>query len=558
MLTQAWDTSCVDWEERILSGRSLVPELPLFAAEAAKALRCFKRLRLPDVIGTPTLGEVCGEWFFPIVAALFGSYDPATNRRHISEVFQLIPKGNSKSSNGGAVMVTALIVNRRPEAEFLFIAPTMEIAGIAYRQAKGTIRLDGELSKLFQVQDHIRKITHRQSGATLMIKAADTDTITGSKATGTMIDETHVFTKRSNAAEVFVELRGALTKRPDGFLFQTTTQSKQSPTGVFASELAMARAVRDGRMQMPLLPVLYELPDRLARDGGWKERRYWPLVNPNLGRSTNEEFLAREVMRAEADGPAAVALIASQHFNVQIGLSLKSDGWAGAEFWQDAEDAALTLEEILLRSEVVVVGIDGGGLDDLFGVCILGRCRETSDWLCWTHAWCHKIVLERRKSIAARLLTAQADGELTIVEHAAEDIAEIVELIADIDQKKLLACVAVDPAGIGEFIEALREIKITQDGDRVVGAPQGYAMMNAVKTAERKVENGTLKHAPSTLMDWCVGNVKIEATATAIRATKQNAGDAKIDPWCALMNAVTAMVRDPKPHRQPEYQLYFA
>ena len=72
----------------------------------------------------------------------------------------------------------------------------------------------------------------------------------------------------------------------------------------------MARSVRDGKMAMPLLPVLYELPDRLARDGGWRDRQYWPMVNPNLGRSTNEDFLAREVLRAEADGPAAVALIA--------------------------------------------------------------------------------------------------------------------------------------------------------------------------------------------------------------------------------------------------------
>jgi phage terminase large subunit-like protein len=135
----------------------------------------------------------------------------------IQEVFQLIPKGNSKSSNGGALMLTALIVNKRPEAEFLLVAPTLEIAGIAFKQAKGTIKIDPDLDKLFQIQDHIRKITHRRTGATLQIKAADTDVITGSKATGTMIDETHVFAKRSNAKEVFVELRGALTKRPTGF-----------------------------------------------------------------------------------------------------------------------------------------------------------------------------------------------------------------------------------------------------------------------------------------------------------------------------------------------------
>src|SRR5262245_5821815 len=286
---ESWDTSCSDWEDRIMSGRSLVPDLPLFESEAAKALRVFQRLRVPDMIGTPTLGEVCGEWFYPIVAALFGSYEWDINTRRISEFFLLIPKKNGKSSLGGAVMLTAMIVNRRPEAEYLFIAPTIEIATIAYKQAKGTIRLDPSLTALFHVQDHIRRITHRRTGAILQIKAAATEVITGSKATGTMIDETHEFAKKSNAAEIFVELRGALTKRPDGFLFQTTTQSKQTPSGVFASELAMARSVRDGKIRSPTLPVLYELPDRYARDGGWREPRYWPLVNPNLGRSTNED-----------------------------------------------------------------------------------------------------------------------------------------------------------------------------------------------------------------------------------------------------------------------------
>jgi phage terminase large subunit-like protein len=547
MLTRSWDTAVPDWETRILEGRSLVPNLPLFKAEAAKALRCFKRLRLPDVIGTPTLGDVCGEWFLPIVEALFGSYDRNTNTRHVSECFLLIPKGNSKSTNGGAVMVTALIVNRRPEAEFMFIAPTMEIAAIAYKQAKGMIKLDSELSKIFQVQDHIRKITHRESGATLQIKAADAETITGSKCTGTMIDETHIFAKKSNAADIFIELRGALTKRSDGFLFQTTTQSKTSPSGVFASELAMARAVRDGRAQMPLLPVLYELPDRLARDNGWKNRKYWPLVNPNLGRSTNEDFLAREVIRAEADGPGAVALIASQHFNVQIGMSLRADGWTGAAFWADAEDETITIESMLERCEVIVACADGGGLDDLFGFGLIGRDSTTKDWLTWSHAWCHRGVLERRKSIASRLQDFAKAGELTIVDDKLDDIVEMVAIINRVNEAGLLACVALDPEGpYGELVDALAEIGVTEKDEQVVGVSQGYKLMNAIKSSERKLANGTLWHAKSALMNWCVGNVRIEPTATAIRATKQNAGDAKIDPWAALMDGVTVMMRDPK------------
>src|SRR5690242_2027609 len=81
------------------------------------------------------MAEAGDDWFYPIVAAIFGSYEPETNRRAIQEFFWLIPKKNSKSSNGGALMVVALIVNRRPNAEMLLIAPTKEIADIALKQA---------------------------------------------------------------------------------------------------------------------------------------------------------------------------------------------------------------------------------------------------------------------------------------------------------------------------------------------------------------------------------------------------------------------------------------
>jgi phage terminase large subunit-like protein len=558
MLTQSWDTSCRDWEARILDGRSLVPDLPLYEAEAAKALRVFKRLRLPDVIGTPKLGEVCGPWVYPIVAALFGSYDPATNIRHVSEVFQLIPKGNSKSSNGGAVMLTAMIVNRRPEAEFMFIAPTMEIAAIAYKQAKGTIRLDPELTKIFHVQDHIRKITHRQTGATLAIKAADTDTITGSKCTGTMIDETHQFARKSNAAEVFIELRGALTKRTDGFLFQTTTQSKQSPSGVFASELAMARAVRDGKMAMPLLPVLYELPDRLAKDGGWKDRRYWPMVNPNLGRSTNEDFLAREVMRAEADGPAAVALIASQHFNVQIGMSLRADGWAGANYWSRGVEEGLTLDAVIERSEAVVIGIDGGGLDDLLGIAVLGREKESKTHLAWTHALISPEGLDRRKANTGFYERFEADGDLTVVEELPDDISFVTDIVERVKESKKLAGVGVDAVGIGGIVDALARIGVTQEDKMLVGVRQGIALMGAIKTVERKLVDGSFKHGGQALMTWCAGNARIVPTPTGMRVARDDSGYGKIDPLMALFNAAALLALNPSPQRTPELQLFFA
>lgn len=543
---QDWGTACPDWTDRLMEGRSLVPDLPLFKAETARALRIFKRLRIPDVVGQPTMAEACGEWFFPIVAAMFGSYDPVANRRMVQEFFLLIPKKNSKSSNGGALMLTAVIMNRRPEAEFNLVAPTIQVANIAFKQAVGTIKLDPELDKLFHIQRHIRTITHRTSGAVLQIKAADTDVITGGKPVGTMIDETHVFSKKSHAADIFVELRGALAARPDGFLFQTTTQSKEPPSGQFKMELENARAVRDGELILPLLPILYEYPEDILEGHRWKERKYWPLVNPNLGRSVDEAFLERELMKAERDGMEQMLLIASQHFNVQVGLRLRNDRWRGADLWERQGDKALTLEHLIERSEVAVVGIDGGGLDDLFGLCVAGRCKVTKDWLYWSHAWAQRDVLELRKEVAQNLQDFEAQGDLTFCDDATQDIEGVVAIVAQVAAAGLLpdkAAIGLDPQGVAALVDALSGAGI--EDEQLAAISQGFRLSSAVWGMERKLKDGTLWHSGSGLMTWCVGNAKAEQKGNAVLITKETAGKSKIDPLIAAFNATKLLERNP-------------
>lgn len=547
MLAPAWSTACLDWQDRILSGRSLVPDLQLlFEAEAERALRVFKRLRMPDVTGTPTNGEACGPWVFDIVRAIFGSYDPKARRRMIREFFVLIPKKNGKSSLAAAIMVTAAIVNRRPSAELLFIAPTKKIADIAFSQATGIIKLDPELQKVFHQQPHQRTIRHRMTDALIQIKAADADVITGSKATYILVDETHEFSKKANAAGVFVEIRGGLAARPDGFLLQITTQSKEPPAGVFKSELNIARDVRDGRMVLPLLPVMYELPQLVAQDGGWKERSTWPLVNPNLNRSVDEAFLRDELLKAEREGAAQLALIASQHFNVEVGLSLQNDRWRGADYWADGADTKLTLDALLARSEVVTFGGDGGGLDDLLGVAVIGREKETRRWLVWNHAWAHRKILELRKDVAQNLLGFEKEGSLTFCE-LPDDVAGLAEVFGKVMASGKLPekdAVALDPNNVAAIFEALAAAKMADPMLRRL-LTQGPALSPAWWGIERKLADGTLVHAGLDLMTWCVGNAKAEARGNGIMITKQMAGRAKIDPLIATGCAAILMSWNP-------------
>lgn len=545
LVRQRWDTSLTDWEDRIVSGQSLVPDMPLHDSQADRALAIFKRLRVPDLIGMPTYGEVCDEWVFRLVRAIFGSYDPETKRRALREFFLLIPKKNGKSSIAAAIIVVAALVNERPEAELLLIAPTMTIAKIAFKQAWGIIRADETLEKLFHVREHLRTITHRLTKAEIAIKAADSDVITGGKATYTLIDETHEFARKSNAEGVFVELRGALASRPDGFLMQITTQSKTAPAGVFKKELERARAVRDGRLQLPILAVLYELPPRMAKK--WQDPETWPMVNPNLGRSVDPDFLEDQLVQAREDGASSLALLASQHFNVEIGVGLGGD-WQAARHWAGAKAERVSFEDLLERCEVVVAGVDGGGLDDLFGLNFTGRDRETKDWLAWFHAWAHPEVLEVRKEIAPRLKDFEAAGDLTILDadSPTQDIEEVADLIERVNKAGLLPekdAIGVDPFGISALLDELISRGITDD--QIIGIRQGPALSPAIWGIERKLKNGTYLHGGQLMMDWCLGNAKTETRGSAVMITKYTAGRAKIDPLIAGLNAYQLMSRNP-------------
>jgi len=267
----AWDFSCIDWEDRITDGRSLIPKLALDEKIANRALGVFNSLKLPDVPGTPALEDASGEWFRDVVAALFGSLE--NGARMVRELFLMIPKKNSKTTNGAALMLVALMMNRRPRAEFLLIGPTQAISELAFNQAVGMIATDPELSRLFKIQDHIKKITYRGSVvSSLQIKTFDASVLTGVKPVGVLIDELHELGKISGAANVIRQIRGGLLPFPEAFLVFITTQSDKPPAGAFKAELLKARKIRDGKIPARgMLPVLYEFPRALIDNGAWRD-----------------------------------------------------------------------------------------------------------------------------------------------------------------------------------------------------------------------------------------------------------------------------------------------
>ena len=536
-----WTTSCPDWAERLKAGRSIIPP-PIFEDQAAQALEIFKSLKIVDAPGSPTFGEACAQWVFDLVASIFGAYDANSGRRLITEWFVCLPKKNSKSTIAAGVMMTALILNWRMSAEYAILAPTIEVAGNSFAPSRDMVQKDDELDALMQVQTHVKTITHRETGATLKVVAADSNTVGGKKSVGTLVDELWLFGKQANAENMLREAIGGLASRPEGFVIYLTTQSDDPPAGVFRQKLQYARDVRDGKIIDPcFVPVIFEHPPEMVANKEHLRVENLAMVNPNLGYSVDRQFLEREFKKAKEGGEESFRGFLAKHGNVEIGLNLRSDRWAGADFWEQQAQPGITLDALIEASDVIDVGIDGGGLDDLLGLAVLGRVGDK--WRLWTKAYAHPSVMERRKSEASRFEDFARDGDLILVKRVGEDVEDVADVIAQIHDSGKLDQVGTDPAGIGGILEALESAGIPKE--KIVGISQGWRLGGAIKTAERKLAEGVIEHSGSPMMAWCVGNARVEQRANSILITKQASGFAKIDPLMATLNAVSLMALNP-------------
>lgn len=540
-MKEAPSTAMLDWADRLKRGDSIIPP-PIFPEEAERALAIFKALKIVDAPGSPTFGEACAQWVFDLVASVFGAYEASTGRRLITEWAIVLPKKNSKSTIAAGIMMTALILNWRNSAQFTILAPTIEVATNSFNPARDIVKHEEELDSLIQVQTHIKTLTHRQSNATLKILAADSNTTAGLKSVGTLVDELWLFGKQQNAENMLREAIGGLASRPEGFVIYLTTQSDDPPAGVFKQKLQYARDVRDGKIHDPrFVPIIFEHPPEMVASGEHLKLENLAMVNPNLGYSVDQAFLEREYKKAESGGKESLRGFLAKHGNVEIGMNLRSDRWAGADFWEQQAQSGITLDALIEASDVIDVGIDGGGLDDLLGLAVLGRVGDK--WWLWTKAYAHPSVMERRKSEASRFEDFAKDGDLILVKRVGEDVEDVADVISQIHASGKLDQVGTDPAGLGGILEALESAGIPKE--KIVGISQGWRLGGAIKTAERKLAEGVIVHSGTPMMAWCVGNARIEQRANSILITKQASGFAKIDPLMATLNAVSLMALNP-------------
>lgn len=525
--------------------------VPLNRKRADKALAFFNRLKLPDVPGTPALADACGDWFRDLLCAFLASEDPHTKQRLVWELLCMVPKKNSKTTYVAALGLTALFMEDAPNRQMLIVAPSQNISQRCFEQAHGMISLDHRLDAIFKVRADIKSITRRKTGTALDVKTFDTSIVTGEIPILTIIDELHELGKKAKAAAVMQQIRGGGITMQGGQVLMITTQSDEPPAGIWRTELEKARKIRDGKGggSPILLPILYEFPEEQQRDQAfWRKVENWKYLLPNLGRSIDPQRLQDDYENNGRATAQAEQIWASQHLNIQIGVGLGDQAWRAVDYWSDAADPTLTLQSLIARCEVATIGFDIGGLDDLFGLAVIGREKGTRHWLVWNKAWAVRTILELRKDIAPRLLDFEREGSLEFVEKSSQLAPRVVDVVEQVSRAGLLPekdAFAFDPNNIGAIVE---EMSGRDFGDAMLRRllTQGPALSPAIYMLPMKLADGTLRHAGLALMDFCVGNAKIEMVGNGLKMTKQLAGSGKIDPVIATLCAAMIMSWNPE------------
>jgi hypothetical protein len=110
-----------------------------------------------------------------------------------------------------------------------------------------------------------------------------------------------------------------------------------------------------------------------------------------------DDFLRSTLIDSKRKGMADTALFASQLNGNRA--PLRGDRWAGSEFWDKQTDPTLT--RCALERSGNVFGVDAA-VPMTSGGSSSRTLPRDERLACWSHAWCHESVLQRRQTIAQR------------------------------------------------------------------------------------------------------------------------------------------------------------
>ena len=448
----------------------------------------------------------------------------------------MVPTHNSLLIAG--VVNYILFCDGEQGGEIYSAAAEREQARLVFEMVKSQIEHEPELLKRAQLFKYSITVG---SGSYKAI-SADAHTKHGFNTHCCVIDELHAQPDR-NLVDVLKTSMGA---RRQPLLIHITTSDFERPS--ICNELHdYASKVRDGIIEdQSFLPVIYEA----TTEDDWTSPEVWRRVNPNLGVSVSEEFLAAECKRAQEE-PAFENTFKRLYLNVRTEQAVR---WLQMERWDACNEE---YDESLLLGKPCWCGLDLSTTTDLSAFVMVFQGDDgTCNLVCrfWVP---RENAAKRARKDRVPYVQWIKDGWLTATDGDVIDYDVIRRDIGELGKQFNIQEIAADRWNATQLITQLEG-----DGFNVFAFGQGYKDMSApTKELEKLVIGGKLRTNRNPVLRWMASNVYVEQDAAGNLKPSKKKSSERIDGIVASIMAIGRATNAPvvteSIYNTPERELVF-
>jgi phage terminase large subunit-like protein len=415
------------------------------------------------------------------------------------------------------LVLAALFCDGERGAQVYSAAADRDQAALIYRQCKGMVLQDADLSKHAKVYETAKSIVIDSMGSSYKAISAEANTKHGYNTHFAVIDELHAQPNR-DLVDVLKTSTGA---RRQPLIVHITTSDFDRPS--ICNELhGYAGKVRDGIVEdCAFLPVIYEA----KQTDDWTDPAVWHKANPNLGVSVSLEYLERECRQAK-ETPSYENTFKRLHLNIRTEQDVR---WMQMDKW---DACAEPIDFDSLRGQKCWAGLDLASTTDIAAFALWFPDASVVLPFFWMPSdQAH--VRERRDRVPYS--TWERDGLIEMTTGNVIDYSFIRRRINELKVVYDIADIAYDPWNAQQFATQLKD----EDGMNVTEFRQGFISMNEpTKRLERLVLEGALRHGGNKVLRWMASNVSVRTDpAGNIKIDKQKSTE-KVDGIVALAMAL--------------------
>lgn len=505
-----------------------------FDEEEAERRVSFFPLVLKHISATPTVPAGAPfelpPWEQAIVGCIFG-WKRLDGTRRYRDVFIYLPKKSGKTTLGAGLLLCAWMLDHEFGAEIYSAAASRDQAAKVFRHVAGMVKIEPELRKRLRIYgdkggSSVRSILNASELSSYQPLSADAGVEDGFKPHIVIVDELHRH-KKPDLAELLRRSTGASVSP----LIITLTTADFNRPSLCNDSIKYARTVRDNKgdpnqpgFDEAFLPVICEAD----KDDDWTDPKVWRRVNPNMGITVTEEFLARECLLAQSSPTKKNDFL---RFNLNI-ITDSAVAFFDMDRWRECAGDIGDLEGC-----VCWAGLDMGSTKDTTSFVLIfpGDKLRILPFF-WIPG---ETARKRGEEDKVPYPSWIADGFMRATKGDQCDYDAVFKDICELGDLYNIQEINFDPWNSTQISNQL-----AVEGFEVVKFIQGMRSLNApTKELERLILARELLHGGHPILDWMAGNtVVITDTNQNVRPNKDASTD-RIDGIVSTIMAIGGWLR---------------